>query len=68
VNQQAKDFHGDALDCAWLSRRTYAMKYGISLRTIAKWVAANLLETYRCARVIRIRDAPPDQHRRTGEG
>lgn len=46
----------------WLSRAAYAEKYGVSLRTVWKWLDVGALETYRVGKILRIRDLPPDQH------
>jgi excisionase family DNA binding protein len=46
----------------WVSITQYAHTYGISRSTVYKWLDAHLLITYRKGRVLRIKDAPPDQH------
>jgi excisionase family DNA binding protein len=43
----------------WLSITDYADAYGTSRHTVAKWLAAGLLTSFRVGRHIRIQDEPP---------
>lgn len=46
----------------WLSVTEYAASYGIDRSTVYKWLAAQLLETYREGTILRIKNLPIDQH------
>lgn len=50
----------------WISIAEYADRYGVHWHTVSKWVKAGILESYRCAKVVRIRNLPPDQHSSQG--
>jgi excisionase family DNA binding protein len=43
----------------WLTIAEYAQAYGITRSTIYKWLAADLLDTYRVGRCRRVRDHVP---------
>jgi hypothetical protein len=51
----------------WLTRRAYAVKYGVSRRTVWKWLDAGILESFRVGTLTRIRDLPPDQHKKSSD-
>lgn len=46
----------------WLSIGAYARAYGLTRRTVKKWLAADLLEVYRFMGVTRIRNREPQAH------
>lgn len=48
----------------WLSIGAYARAYGLSRNTVKKWLAADLLETYRFQGLIRIRNRAPEAHQK----
>lgn len=43
----------------WVSISRYALIYGVSRRTVHKWLRAQLLETYRVGWLVRVRNQPP---------
>lgn len=49
----------------YLSITKYAKRYGVDRHTVYKWLELGVLEHYRVLTVIRIKDAPPDQHTRS---
>ena len=54
----------------WVSISAYARLYGLTRNTVYKLLAAHLLEVYQLAGVVdvvRIRNAPPDQHHQRSE-
>ena len=46
-------------DPAWLSITAYAHHYGVSRKTVWKWLTSGLLETYRVGRCLRIKNMAP---------
>ena len=46
-------------DPAWLSISDYAFHYGVSRKTVWKWLTSGLLETYRVGRCLRIKNMAP---------
>jgi hypothetical protein len=50
---------------AWISVTTYGQKHGVDRKTVHKWLAAGLLEFYRVERLIRVKDVPPRERRKT---
>lgn len=46
----------------WLSVTKYANVYGVDRSTVYKWLSAHLLETYKQGSILRIKNAPVDQH------
>lgn len=49
----------------WISVRGYAERYSLDLRTVRKWFALGYLQGFRCGRVIRVRNRPPDPDQTT---
>lgn len=48
-------------EAQYLTVRAYALKYGITTRTVRKWVNNQAVEFYRKGkRVLRVRDLRPD--------
>ena len=43
----------------WLRISDYARFYGVSRKTVYKWIESGLLETYRVGLTIRVRHQPP---------
>lgn len=50
---------------AWISITLYSQKHGVDRKTVHKWLAAGLVESYRVQRLIRVKDAPPKERRHT---
>lgn len=47
----------------WISVTTYAELYSVTPKTVHKWMAAGLLDTFRVGRLIRVWNAPPADKR-----
>lgn len=46
----------------YLTARSFAVKYGVSLRQVRKWIAQSAVIYYRKGRLIRVLDRRPDRH------
>lgn len=47
----------------WVSVATYAETYSVDVRTVRKWIAQGLVETFRVERLMRVYLAPPSDRR-----
>lgn len=47
----------------WVSVTVYAETYSVDARTVRKWIAAGLVETFRIGRLIRVENVPPSDRR-----
>lgn len=48
----------------WVTISSYADRFGVNRTTVYKWLGEGLLETYRVGALVRVRNVPPDEHRR----
>lgn len=49
----------------WINISRYARAYGVDRKTVYKWLAAGLLESWRVGMVVRIKHQPPTERRET---